>query len=73
MEQRNRQDRQGVIVKGKESANKCEVEIEMVKQALCVRIGRVCMCVCVGKETVVLLSPEPAALRLSGQVSTHKQ
>lgn len=26
------QDREGLIVKGKESANKCEVEIEMVKQ-----------------------------------------
>lgn len=59
--------RQGVIVKGEESANKCELEIEMVKQKLCVPR------VCVGKETVVLLSPEPAALRLSGQVSTRKQ
>lgn len=59
--------RQGVIVKGEESANKCELEIEMVKQKLCAHS------VCVGKETVVLLSPEQAALRLSGQVSTRKQ
>lgn len=65
------QDRQGVIVKGKESANKCELEIERVKQKLCVCTG--CVCVCAGKETVVLLSPEPAAPRLSGQVSTDKQ
>lgn len=53
--------RQGVIVKGKESANKRELEIEKTKA------------VCAGEETVVLVSPEPAAVRLSGQVSTHKQ
>lgn len=39
------QDRQGVIVKGKESANKCELEIERVKQKLCVCTGCVCVCV----------------------------
>lgn len=34
------QDREGLIVKGKESANKCEVEIGMVKQELCVCVCR---------------------------------
>lgn len=60
MEQKRRRDRQGVIVKGKESANQCELEKEMGEQKLCV-----CVCACAGKETVVLLSPEQAALRLS--------
>lgn len=40
--------RQGVIVK--ESANKCGLEIEMVKQKLCVHIGCVCVSVCVQRE-----------------------
>lgn len=38
---RERQERQGVIVKGEESANMCELEIEMVKQKLCLQ--RVCV------------------------------
>ena len=39
-EEKDGANRQGVIVKVKESANKYELEIEMVKQKLCVQARR---------------------------------
>lgn len=53
--------------KGKYSANKHDLDIETIKQKLCAQCARA------DEETVVSLYPEPAAARLSGQVSTCKQ